>query len=163
MCSHRLESSVDCALSDTDARNRAGNNLHGQADYPAEHYDDGPDAFRIFAKDDSADRYESRQGCEKRTQGAQKLRAIYLAAGAIWSPVGLRRINSQVEPDCAADRHDDQEALGRKRGDVGPDVDCNKQSARRSGHRKPDAFEDMGSPSYAQLHRNALRWGNTWS
>jgi hypothetical protein len=32
-------------------------------------------------------------------------------------------------------------------------MDSNKQSACRSGHRKPNAFEDVGSLSYAESHR----------
>jgi hypothetical protein len=34
-------------------------------------------------------------------------------------------------------------------------MDSNKQSAGRSSHRKPKAFQDMGSFSYAELHRRA--------
>src|SRR3954454_227072 len=62
-------------------------------------------------------------------------------------------INSQVKPGCASNHHNDYKALSSKHCDARPHMGGNKQSACRSSHRKPDAFEDMGNFSYAESHR----------
>lgn len=147
---------VSCAR----ARDCAGDDLHRQANYPSQHCNYCPEDVWIFTKHNHADRYESSQCREKCAYGAEKFCRINLSAGAIfcrpaiWCVKSQRRsINSQVEPDCATNHHDDQKQLRRERRDAGPHMDGNKQSACRSSQRKPNAFQDVGGLSYAELHR----------
>jgi hypothetical protein len=55
------------------------------------------------------------------------------------------------------------EPLGSERLDAGPHMGADKQSACRSGHRKPKAFEHMGKFSYAGSHRRSPRSAKTCS
>ncbi len=110
-------------------------------------------------KHNHTDRYESRQGCEKRAYGTEKFCSINLSAGAafcriaIWSMKSQRRsVNSQVKPNCTANHHDDQKTLRSERRNAGSHMGGNEQSARRSGQRKANAFENVGSLSDAELH-----------
>ncbi len=110
-------------------------------------------------KHNHTDRYESRQGCEKCAYGTEKFRSIDLSAGAAFSRIAIwsvksqwRSINSQVKPNCTANHHDDQKTLRSERRDAGSDISADEQSARRSGQRKPNAFENVGSLSDAELH-----------
>ncbi len=106
-------------------------------------------------KHNQADRYEGHQCSDKCARGTEKFCGIDLSAGVTrggWVKSQRRNINSQVKPNRAANHHDEQESLGSQRRYAGPDMDGNKQSACRSGHCKPNAFQDVGGFSYAELH-----------
>src|SRR5882762_7331344 len=72
-------------------------------------------------------------------------------------------IDPQVKPNCATDHHDEYKTLRSQRRDAGPHKGGNKQSVRRSSHRKPNAFQDMGKFSYAGSHRRTPRSARTLS
>src|ERR1700691_1824746 len=146
-------------LSGAKACDGSGNDLHGQPSYPSQHCNHCPEDVWIFTKHNHADRYKGRQCSEKCADGAEKFRGINLSTEAavrrpgIWSVQSQRRsINSQIESDGDADHHDEQESLRSKRLDAGSHMDGNKQPARSSGHRKPNAFQDVGSLSYDESH-----------
>src|SRR5258708_23349160 len=71
-------------------------------------------------------------------------------------------IDSQIKTDCATNHHDDYKTLRSERCDAGPHMDGNKQPACRSGHRKPNAFQDMGKFSHAGSHRRNPRIAKTF-
>lgn len=64
----------------------------------------------------------------------------------------LRRVDAEVEPDRATQHHDGNEAFGRERENDRPHMSPDKQAARRTGHRKPRALQDMSELSDASSH-----------
>ena len=63
-----------------------------------------------------------------------------------------RGIDAQIESDGAAEHHEEQESLRREMRDAGADQCGHKQAARRAGHRKAKALQDVRGLSDAGLH-----------
>src|ERR1700688_1692462 len=91
-----------------------GSDLHHHANYPSQHYYHCPKDVRIFTKHNHTDRYESHQRSEKCAYGTEKFRSINLSTGSAFGRLTIRSvkserrsINSQVEPNCATNHHDD--------------------------------------------------------
>jgi hypothetical protein len=60
-----------------------------------------------------------------------------------------RRIYSKVKPDRARDHHDEDETQRREQRNAGTHMGGHEQPTRRSGHRQPTAFQNMGKSAYA--------------
>src|ERR1700737_2934105 len=155
-------------ISSASARNCSGDDLHHHANYPSQHDHYGPEDVRIFTKYDHTDRCKSRQRSEKCAYRTEKFCSINLSTGAAsrelttWAVKSERgSINSQVKPDCATKHHNEYKTLGGERRDAGPHMGANKQSACRSGHRKPNAFQHMGKFSNAGSHSRNPRSAKT--
>ncbi len=146
-------------ISSASAGNGSGNDLHCHANYPSQHYHYCPKDVRIFTRHNHTDRCKSRQRSEECADGTEKFCRINFSAGAaswrltIWSMKSQRgSINSQVERNCAANHHNDYKILRSEHRDGRADMGGNKQSACRSGHRKPNAFQEVGNFPYAGSH-----------
>ena len=144
------------------ARNCPGDGLHRHANDPSQHDHDCPEDMRLCTKYDHIDGYECHPCGEKRAYGGEKFRSIDLFIGrlgpAIWFMERQRgSINSQIEPDCAGNHHDDDKTLRSEHADPRPHMGGDEQSACCSGHREPDAFQEMGGFSDPESHRGAHR------
>ena len=129
----------------------SGSDLHRHATDPSQHYHYCPEDVRFLTKHNHADRYKSRPRSEKRAYGSEKFCSINPSIRRLKRQRGS--INSQVKPYCADNHHHDDKALRCEHRNTRPHMGGNKQSACRSSHCKPNAFEDMGRFSYAESHR----------
>lgn len=129
----------------------SGSNLHRHANDPSQHYHYCPEDVWFLTKHNHADRYKSRPRSEKCAYGGEKFCSIDPSLRKLKRQRGS--INSQVKPYCADNHHHDDKALRSEHRNTRPHMGGNKQSACRSSHCKPNAFEDMGRFSYAESHR----------
>src|SRR6185436_15153287 len=95
---------------------------------------------------------------EKRADGAEQFCGVDFSADrglglALRSLKSQRRgVNPEIKPDRTANHHQDQKTLRGECRDAGADMGADEQPACRSGHRKSEAFQNMGEFSYAGLH-----------
>ena len=154
-----------CCRSAAQAGDRAGDDLHGDADHPSGH-----DHADIHAKCGSW-RSTITPTQANAENAARKVPIALSSSGVSILPTQLpsagrpvdevkgsgRRIDPEIKADGAADHHQEQEGLVGERGMARSDQRRHKQPARRACHGKPKAFQNVGDFSNAGSHGGARR------
>ena len=132
----------------------------GLAHEAVDHDHPDPDRMRIVAQHDHADAGKGRERGEEGAHCAEQFRRVYLPDPTAVRGLrffirveGQRRgIYAEIKTDGAGQHHQQQEGLVGERGMAGAHQRRYKQAARRAGHCKPNAFQDVGEFSNAGSH-----------